>query len=1097
MLARVAISLLSLGLLSSAQTVTGTLEGFVRDFSGGAIPGAAITATDKDTGLVRKSQTNGEGYFQITFLPLGVYTVRADAKGFGSVERTQNAELNAARSVDFELKPATVSNEVTVVSDATLIETSKGEVKSSIDEKVIEDRPLPSRNILSLVEQMPGFQSPGGYSGRNNPTLSTGSYVSFGGTGSRSASFQVDGVGNDDSSEGTNRQNVNISSIKEFAVVTNAYSAEFGRAGGAVVLVQTKSGTNKIHGDVYEFLQNEKLNSNAFFNNLIGSDAQGNPIAPRAAYRRNQYGYTVGAPLIKNKLFFFHSFEQTKLRQYSTVRRFLMPIDKIQVGTCRLCVNPENHLNLQEDVKFLQGILDRFPKKVPNATAICDRCYVETRPSSFPDEDYSGKFDWNRSQKDTLATRYQYSRNKRYPGELITGENAVQNHKQVSIGIVFSRMFNYRTFSELRFGLGLRSTLVDISDGNATPVLRIGNTSPYSTTLLGSAQQFPINRRQRDQQYNYTVSHLRGRHVIKAGIDFRKQNLDDFADNASRGFWNFTASGLVGQPDRYEGWENFLRGFIRSYQKGYGNFYLENRMGEFNQFVQDDWKIKPNFTLNLGFRYEYVLATREAKQRIDYVYPNFGGIQPRFGFAWSPAATTGLLAKLTGGPGKTSIRGGAGIFHNRIPQSIFSQSGGASLRSQPPYGAYRTYLDTWDVADPSINATTRQPFVYDPNFNPGRIDILRVAPDLGMPTVHQYNFTIERQLKDGITVSIGYNRNRGIGLLQNAILNRAEFPFTDPATGILYEKVDPNLGNTAPAPGVISEAQSRLNQRRPDARYGNVSYVNNGSWSYYNAMRLEVKRRYKAGIHWSLAYAWSKTIDTGSDFTQGSGVTTFETARSQRGLSDFDQRHRLNLNYGYRLPWFNKGVGWQRQLLGGWTVSGNNTFAGGNPFTVTAGYDMNADGVVNDRPLLIDPKFFGASVDNGRQLPGSNLTVSQTQLSETAFFPNRFVTRAQRAFDPGGAGQGSIARNIFFGQGIVFWDLAVAKSFAIREGHTIAFRAEMYNVTNSPRFAFPDRGLQGLNFGRITSTYNPQNFVGASRSDDVSRVMQMSLRYTF
>jgi hypothetical protein len=260
---------------------------------------------------------------------------------------------------------------------------------------------------------------------------------------------------------------------------------------------------------------------------------------------------------------------------------------------------------------------------------------------------------------------------------------------------------------------------------------------------------------------------------------------------------------------------------------------------------------------------------------------------------------------------------------------------------------------------------------------------------------------------------------------------------------------------------------------------------------------VEVKRRWNNSFHWSAAYAWSKTIDTGSDVTAGNTLTEFDSARSLRGLSDFDQRHRLNLNYSYTLPWFAKGRGVARQALGGWRVSGNNTFASGNPFTVFAGYDVNADAVANDRPVLLNAALFGRSVDDGRQDPSTGRIISELQLPAAGFFPNRSTTQRERLFDPGGSGRGSLGRNVFFGKGLGTWDLALAKIFAIREGWTLNFRTEMYNVTNTPRWALPTRDLQSAVFGRISSTYNPQNFVGASRSDDTSRVMQLSLRLVF
>ncbi len=509
-------------------TSTGTLEGRVTDKTGGVIAGAELTARNTETGLTRLTKTNAAGYYQLTFLPIGEYSIASHSAGFGDVRRVATVDLNSSREIDFELQPASVDTQVTVTAESPLIDTTRGDLKSTIDERAIEDRPLASRNFLALVEQLPGFQSSGGYSGVNNPTLSSGSYVSFNGAGSRSVAFQIDGVNNDDSSEGTNRQNVNISSIKEFQVLTNSYSAEFGRAGGAVVLVQTKSGTNKIHGDLYEFLQNEKLNANPFFSNSFGRKTDGTPVAPRAPYRRNQFGYTAGGPIWRNKLFIFHSFEQTKLAQYNTFTRFIFrPDEKLQIGTCRTCLNPDEHPNLEQDRAFLQGILDRFPHVTPNNLAACDHCYTETEPASYPDSDYSGRLDYNATSRDTFTVRYQYSRQKRAPRDLIIGENALQNNRQQTLGFTATHMFSPVTWGEFRFGLGLRTTMVDIEAGDNTPIVRISNPSPYSTTTMGSAGAFPIHRYQTDYQYVYNLSHIRGKHILRGGADIRRQHLDD------------------------------------------------------------------------------------------------------------------------------------------------------------------------------------------------------------------------------------------------------------------------------------------------------------------------------------------------------------------------------------------------------------------------------------------------------------------------------------------------------------------------------------------------------------------------------------------
>jgi hypothetical protein len=765
------------------------------------------------------------------------------------------------------------------------------------------------------------------------------------------------------------------------------------------------------------------------------------------------------------------------------------------VGDCRLCLNPAQHPNLDADVKWMQSILDRWPKVKPNNPNACPTCYSEQKSNYWPDGDQSAKLDWQPSQRDSIAARYQYSRQRRRSAQFVSGEATWQNNKQQAAGLTWTHMFGVMTWGEFRYGLGLRTTRVDISTGADTPIVRISNPTAYSSmTTLGSAGQFPINRFQTDHQFVYNLSLIRGRHSLRFGVDMRPTALDDLADNYSRGYWTFSATGVVGSPTRYEGWENFLRGYVNGgYQKGYGNFYTRNRMFESNQYVLDDIKLLPTLTLNLGMRWEIVKAPREVDNRINYGYGTFwGGYEPRFGLAWAPNFQNALLRKLSGGPGKTAVRAGFGMFHNRVFMSVFSQ-GGASLRSALPYGVYRSFDASYNIADPS-NGFEWTP--DKPNFDPGRIDIARTSPDMHMPVIQQMHFTIDRQLPGLVSLSIGFNRTRGIGLLQNQLLNRARFPILSPFNGILYDKVDPDLGNTTPAPGYISVAQPRTSFRRPDARYNNIYVYSNNEWTYYNALRIEVKKRYAKGLHWQVAYTWSKSIDTGSDVTSGSPITEFDGPKSTRGLSDLHRAHFLNLNTGYDLPFFRKSKGWRRQALGGWRVTGNSTMASGNPFTVTAGMDINADGVANDRPFLLDPKYFGAHVNNGRQ-DADGSYISLKQLPQSAFFPLPTTTQAFRPFDPGGSGKGTLGRNTFFGQGIFNLDAGIQKVFRPREKDTLTFRTEILGVTNTPRFGLPARSTTGSTFGRITGTYSTFNYVGAFRSDDSARVIMLSLRYVF
>jgi outer membrane receptor protein involved in Fe transport len=1087
--------LLPVGLLVAfsalAQTVTGRLEGRVRDAGGAMVVRAQITARNQETGLERETATNEEGFYRFDFLPLGSYTVRAGFQGFQTVEKSGVLiELNKATVSDFTLEVSPVSEQVTVEGEAPQIEMTSGEVKGAIEQSTVESTPLSGRNFLSLMELVPEFQLAAFSTSANNPTLSTGSYASFSGTGTRSTTFQIDGVNNDDSSENQNRQGVNVSAIRAVQVVTNSYSAEFGRGAGGVVLIQTKNGSNRFHGDAYEYLQNEKLSSNSFFGNAAGRRADGSLVSPISPTKRNQFGFTLGGPLVKNRAFFFGSFEQTRFRQFAVITKdIFLPSEQLQVGECDLCLRPAEHPNLQADLKFLQSVMDRFPKQAPNNFAQPGgRAYTAQAHHDFPDQDYSGRVDLNLRQQDSLVLRYQYSRQKRFPGEIILGETARQNNKQQAVGATLTHVYSPSQVGEFRFGLGLRTTLVNISSGNDTPVIRFTN-SPCCGSIIGNAGAFPINRRQNDYQYVYNHSKIGPRQTFRFGTDLRRSHLDDFSDNFSRRFWTFGVTPASSTSRGYTAYENFLRGLVTTFQKGFGQFYLENRLFEQNYFFQDDLRLRPNLTLNLGARYEYVASPSDVRDRIRYGYgADRNNLEPRFGFAWSPAVTQGWRARLTGGAGKSVVRGGYGIFHARIFQSLFSQ-GGANLRAQPPNGILRSWINTFNVADPT------EGFVFQPGFPTGRISILQVDPGFHLPYTQQGNLTVERQLPAKLAVSLGYRWVRGLGLAFYQWTNRARFPLLSPVDGVLYDKIDSNLGNTTPAPGFISAAQPRTDQRRPDTRYTNLLIASNGAWSYYNAMILTVSKRLSHGFHFSSYYTFSKTMDTGSEATStgddtNAGITEFDSFRSLRGLSAFHSAHRFVLNGSWRLPL--KGV------LGGWILSGTYTAASGQPFTVTAGYDYNADGLANDRPVLLDNRLLGTSVDNGRVDPATGIQHSVNQLPVTAFSPNYVASAsvAARPFAPGTAGEGSIGRNTFFLHGMNNFDVAVHKSFAVREGHSLIFRTELYNLLNRVQFGGPSRSVLVSNFGRIASQRNPTNYVGAGRFTG-ARFFQFALRYVF
>lgn len=1206
---------------AAAQTVTGTLSGSVVDSTGALVPNVTVTAKNKETGLVRTVSTNAEGTYLMSFLPLGPYDVTVEGTGFQRVTKTDVLiELNKTTISPFTLSVSTVGEQISIAGETPLIETTTGEIKHSLDAKRIEDTPLAGRNFISLVEQIPGFQNAPWIGSSNNPTNSTGSYASFSGQGSRSATFQIDGVNNDDSSENQNRQNVNVSTIKEFQVLTNAYSAEFGRAGGAVVLVQTKSGGNQFHGDLYDFVQNDVFNANGFFRNKAGRSATtGQELQPRQTVRRHQYGWTVGGPLWlpekafgpaaydgRDKVFFFISGERVNNKTSGSVSRFMwLPTDvpracnpnELALDPRALCVDPTTHPNLQRDLAYMRSVMDLWKTPelsgvAPNDPQFCadmirsgrqNRCVTLNVINVFPDSDYTGRLDVRASSRDNINLRYQYSRQIRESGRIIFGDNfGTNNNRQYNIGSTWTHVFSNRQVGEFRYGFGNRSTLQDVADDNAIPTIRFGNTLCAVAScnfLIGTSTNVPINRRQQDHQlvYNHTVTIPK--HTLKMGVDQRFQLLDDVTGDRARGFWTYssldTAASILARTG-FTGWENFLRGFVTNYQKGFGNPKAENRFGETNLYFEDKYQMERNLTINLGARYEYVRAPKEAEDRFEYGYgDDKNNIEPRIGFAWSPSADEGFLRALTGGPGAFVIRGGYGIYHSRLFQSVFSQNQ-LSIRTQPPNGYAQVFdgLCRNEISDPSCGfvftpgvASYSQPFTAVSDGGRaivrdigGRLNSTLLIPDanLQVPYTQQWNLTMERQLGTKFALQVGYNGNRGIGLPFYDSGNDAIFPFVSPNLlvdvgggnfkNVVFDRSctdskDPicqgptpatsgpsrdflalNSTVTAPVPatlankgiviengvphGYISSTQPRTNERRPDPTLVRFVNLQNFGWSYYHAGIVKATQRLSNGLSFTATYTFSKTIDTGSEATFTGVDTNAPTskqggaAQSLRGLSGFHAAHRFVASYSYLLPWFRTQPGILGHILGGWQITGITTLQSGNPFTVTLGYDVNADGLGSDRPRLADLSVLGRSVDNGRQLSSTGNpadTISQTQLPGTAFIPNNAatVTGDQRIFLPGTPGDGTLGRNTFYTHGLNYTDMTFGKEFRITESAKLLLRMEFYNIFNRVSFDTPARTIVSATpTGRITAQRNPANFVNSGR-DNGSRMGQIALRLVF
>ena len=1059
------------------QTVTGTMQGTVTDKSGAAIPGVTITVHNMDTGLERVTTTNEKGLYSAPFLPVGRYRISAELSGFGTmIVQNVGVELNTTTVKNFAMAPQ-MTETVTVNAEAPHINVTDAEIKQTMTSKEIMERPNPNpANFLDLATVFSGFdENP--TSGQNNPTASSGSSVNFNGTGTRGTTFQINGVNNDDSSENQNRQPVALATIKSFQIISNNYSAEFGRGYGAVVLVQTKSGTNKIDGEAYEYGQRSRWNSKTFsqrINNLS-----------KAPNYRDEYGGTIGFPVMRDTLFGYFAADRIRNGgQNSITRSIITPAD---LALPRLTLGNDTPANRA----FQNYVIGLFPSGItPNDKLNPVRGWDTVQAFNFPAYDYSGRLDWNAKLNQNLTARYQKTHQIFGAEDVIRGERADQNNRQSNFGVTWTDILSANTVQEARYGLGLRSTHVLIAAGNDTPIIRFsGLPTATSAPIIGNAGNFPIDRVQRDNQFVYNISSvLWQNHTLKAGTDIRLSELDDRADNFTRGFYTFgTLCNGVTYPN---GIAAFMAGCVSTFQKAYGPPYLQNQINEENFYAQDDWRIRPNLTLNLGLRPEFVSAPKERKDRIDYQMSNRHYFDPRLGFAYTPSWSGGnrLLDFLTGGEGKTSIRGGFGIFHGRVFQSVFSQTGN-NVRFNPPNAALLTFTNSTNIADPTNG------FVFTPGQPSARVVYTSIDPNLQMPETHQWNLTFERQLFAQSRLRMSYIGTQARNLLQFVPWNLAQDPRlgpivvpNDPRNGTLAGQTltlaaDPLCAGTTAAtvnalcpvpvpigPNEVSLRVPRTDQRRPDARYSQNALIANRGKSWYHGGQIEWESGPIHGFLGRMTYTYSKTIDNGSEATfVGTGdVNVFPIGVDgaddyARGLSRFDTRHRFTFNGTYLLPFFNNARGALGTLLGGWQLSTVIKLSSGTPFTVvdSGAFDIDFDGVANGRPVIVDRSMMYRHITRSGQLTPA--------MFRRAVYGDKLSNLAPR--------------NSFYTDGTRNVDAGLFKTFSgMPMGTALALRLEVYNVFNHVQWGFPNNDIASATFGQVTAQANsPRTYQAAVR----------------
>jgi carboxypeptidase family protein/TonB-dependent receptor-like protein len=1031
-----------------AQTVGASLQGTVSDPSGAAIAGAALEILNVDTGAVRSLVTDGGGRWREPVLSSGDYQIRVTAPGFQTIIRKGiHLAVGQESVIDLQMELGQTQSEVRVTAEAPPINLVSGSVSGLVDQKQMRDLPLNGRSFQQLALLQPGVNAV--TAGGSDPVGGRTPKISMNGTRPEQSSFLLDGTDINDVYNKTPGSVggvlLGVEAVLEFQVLTNSYSSEFGRSAGGVVNAVTRSGTNQLHGSLFEFLRNSKLDAKNFFDQ---------PTAPIPPLKRNQFGGVVGGPIHKDRTFFFGAFESLidRLGLSGVTSVPTVAARQGQLPTGPIKVNPA-----------IQPFLDTlFPS--PNGRDLGGGVAQYLFSRSQPTDEYfaQGRIDHRFSASDSLFGRYTFDNGNvdRPPTVKLPITNTKERSRNQYLTLEYQHVFSPLLLNTLRLGFN-RSDHESINQHtiDIPPSLTWlpGQPLGYLTISGVVTENFGDYRLPRlDRLNNYqvgdTVFISRGRHGIKIGFDSQRIQFNQNTTSQVGGLLTFTSLSnfLQGIPSQFD---FAIPGGVDP-DRGY-------RQRLFAFFAQDDIRLRPNLTVNLGLRYEFATVPTEVNGKISnlrnvtdpalnvggewYANPSLKNFAPRLGIAWDPF-----------GNGRTSIRAGFGIFDDEILPKYYFFSGSLN----PPYTQRSSVVNP---QFPNLLAT----------FDPLRVKYQLQTTNyyLQNPYALQFNLNIQRSLPGDWVLGVGYSGSRGLHLLRIGDANLA------PSTVVNGIKIyQPLLGR-------MNSNFASITQRISDAQ------------SFYNALQVSALKQLSHGLRAQISYTFSRSIDDASgvnsqDFTNGSPyVFDYYDRKADRGLSAFWAQHVFVGNWSYELPFGNsmKGVG--ALLLKGWQLNSITTVQTGHPFEVRLGFNRSGNlNTVNyamhERPDL-KPGYSNNPILGD---PARWWDINAFQLQPATFdSANRQVT-GQR---------GNLGRNTLIGPSLVNFDLSVMKVFPVDEARRFEFRAEMFNLPNHPNFNVPS-GLTA--FSNVSATGVPTiapNWGVISTTVTTSRQIQFGLKLIF
>src|SRR6202522_4535911 len=1107
------------GLNAAAQQITGSIRGAVMDPSGAIVQAATVTARQTETGLTRSVVTDRQGEYVLIELPIGHYRLEVHAQGFQKyLQQGISLDVNDTATVGIHLKLGSEAQQVEVSADAALVQSTVSSLGQTVLEHEILDLPLDGRNFSQLgllqpgvVPLTPGLLEAGGPARQNQ---------AYAVDGQRPASnnFLIDGADNVSSVDGGFVLKPPTGASAEFKILTHNADAEFGRTTGSTTNIVTRSGSNSFHGALWEFFRNDAMDASDYFTQSV------QPL------KQNQFGATFGGPIIKDKTSFFGYYEGFRNRQGETVPATVPSLAERQGNFAELCTsgftngfcNDPNPADGQQLYNFLTGdpvpnnqltYIDPIAKNVlpffplPNDGT---NGFIATQTLSENNDQFGVRLDHYLSRVDTLNFRYMYSSGPttdplspvgaNVPGFPVGEDDRAQNFVAQETHVFSSNTIGVARFSYLRnkflldehlnhesptdLGFQYAPTLPSAA---GPPFIQVGGYASVGDPITG-----PRNTFQNTFDASGSLSWIHGRHELKFGGGYRRDQINALQGIASNGFFVFADFPYS------DGFASFLSGNPVVFLQGGGNFAREIRDRALDAYGQDTYKVNSRLTLNMGLRYELPFPTTERHNEVNLfvpgaqsqvvpnapaglLYPGDPGVPagliptqktafaPRFGLAWDPQHDS-----------KTVVSVAYGIFY----EPYYTGEGGPLQDpvSSPPY------LKTLQLSPPFLNTfadpyTTSNPFAQ---AFPEPMTLLVTARNLHLPYAQDWNLNIQQSLGQDWLFQIGYVGTTGVRLPRFIEGNPPVF-----VPGAVTN--DPSAGCTAATPCPIS-TENNVNYRRlysgctlanpnGNCTYGSVGEMASVANSSYNALESSLRKRFSHGLSFLASYTWSHSIDDVSSFNITGSASQpvagendlaqdpFNLA-AERGRSMFDSHNRLVLSYQWVLPFLQRSSTWYGHVLGNWQLNGIFTAMSGGPFTVFDSNDVSLQGQA--------PEITGFSANRPNLIgnPNSGPRTPHEWFNVSAF--------QQLQPDPLGRFEvfGDEGRNVVQGPGYVNWDASAFKNIRLTESKELQFRGELFNLLNHTNFRLPVSDIESPTFGQIQSDVSP-------------RVIQVALKFLF